>query len=113
MASYANLFVDQGSDFSTNLIVEDSNRDPLDLTNLTLTGQVRRTHQSETAFDFILEKADSTGGEILIQLDNVTTASMRRGRYVYDIFGSDDITGNDFKIIEGILEIVPRVTRTG
>jgi len=113
MASYANLFVDRGSDFSTNLIVEDSNRDPLDLTNLTLSGQVRRTHQSETAFDFILEKADNTGGEIVIRLDNETTASMRPGRYVYDIFGNDTVTGNDFKIIEGILEVVPRVTRTG
>jgi len=112
MASYANLFVDQGSDFSTNLIVEDSNRDPLDLTDLTLSGQVRRTYQSETSFDFILSKADVFGGEILIELDNETTASMKQGRYVYDIFATDSITENTFKIIEGILEIVPRVTRT-
>jgi len=111
MASYANLFVDQGSDFSTNLIVEDSTRFPLDLTNLTLSGQIRRTHQSNTAFDFTLSKADATGGEILIELDDATTSSMKRGRYVYDIFAEDVSTGNDFKIIEGILEIVPRVTR--
>jgi hypothetical protein len=112
MASFSNLFVDQGSDFSTNLIVEDSNRDPLDLTDLTLSGQIRRTHQSETAFDFILSKADATGGEILIELDDATTSNMKRGRYVYDIFASDSVSGNDFKIIEGLLEIVPRVTRT-
>jgi hypothetical protein len=111
MASYANLFVDQGSDFSTNLIVEDSTRFPLDLTNLTLSGQIRRTHQSDTAFDFTLSKVDAIAGEILIELDDATTASMKRGRYVYDIFAEDTTTGNDFKIIEGILEIVPRVTR--
>ena len=112
MASYANLFVDQGADFSTNFIVEGADRDPLDLTDLTLSGQIRRTHQSETAFDFILSKADAVGGEILIELDDATTASMKRGRYVYDIFASDTVSGNNFKIIEGILEIVPRVTRT-
>jgi len=112
MASYANLFVDQGSDFRTNLVVEDSKSDPLDLTNLDLSGQIRRTPQSATAYDFVLEKADSVGGEILIRLPETTTSIMKSGRYVYDIYASDTVSGNDFKIIEGILEIIPRVTRT-
>lgn len=112
MATYANLFVDQGSDYSTSLIIEDSKGDPLDVTDVDISGQVRRTYQSETAFDFTIEKIDEEGGEIEIRLSDTITAAMRSGRYVYDVYGEDIVSGSTFKIIEGILEIVPRVTRT-
>jgi len=111
MATYANLYVDQGSDFATSVIVDDANGDPLDLTDVNLSGQVRRSYQSETAFDFVITKADSTGGEIRIRLPDETTAAMKFGRYVYDVYGEDTQSDTTFKIIEGILEIIPRVTR--
>jgi len=113
MATYANLYVDQGADFRTAILAEDENGDPINLTSLNLSGQVRRTYASETAFDFTVTKQDVTGGEIEIELDAATTASMHRGRYVYDIYaeGSTAGSGQSFKILYGILEIIPRVTR--
>lgn len=111
MATYANLYVDQGSDFSTNVFVGDSNGDPLDLSSITLSGQVKRTYQSETAFDFTITKQDTIRGEIRVALDSATSLSMHRGRYVYDVYGQDTIAGTYFKILEGILEIIPSVTR--
>jgi len=111
MATYANLFIDQGSDFSTGIILEDRRGDLLELTGMTFDGQIRRTYQSETAYDFVISIADADNGEIEIAVPEETTSQMRGGRYVYDIFASDTLSGNDFKIIEGILEIVPRVTR--
>lgn len=112
MATYANLYIDQGADFATNIVVEDVNGDPVDLTNLTLSGQVRRTYQSETAYDFTITKINAAKGELQIRLSDSVTSTMNSGRYVYDVYGNDSQTNNDFKIIEGIAEIVPRVTRS-
>jgi len=111
MASYANLYVDQGSDYSTYVFVEDSNGDALDLSSINVTGQVRRTYQSETAYDFTVTKTDTINGQINLALDAQTTGSMFRGRYVYDVYAEDTIGDTHFKILEGILEVIPRVTR--
>lgn len=110
MATYANIFVDQGADFETTLIVEESSGDLLDLTDLDLSGQIRRTYTSETSYDFDIIVDDPESGEIVLKLNSSVTSNMNRGRYVYDVFAS--YNGDDkFKVIEGILEIVPRVTR--
>jgi len=114
MATYANLFIDQGSDFSTVISLEDRSSDPFELDNVVFSGQVRRTYQSETAFDFVISIVDVDLGEILVSLPENTTSQMKRGRYVYDIFAENTETGNEFKIkvLEGIVEVVPQVTRT-
>jgi hypothetical protein len=111
MASYSNLFVDQGSDFSTFVTIESIENNPLDLSDLLIKGQVRKSYGSSTAFDFSIVKMDNTGGQIQIKLDSDTTSSMSIGRYVYDIYAENTFEGQRFKILEGILEIVPRVTR--
>lgn len=113
MATYANLYVDQGTDFQTAILAEDENGDPIDLTSLEITGQVRRTYASETAYDFTITKQNESAGEIIIELDAQTSGSMHRGRYVYDIYaeGTTAGSGKAFKILYGILEIIPRVTR--
>jgi len=111
MASYSNLFVDQGADFSTFVTIASVENDPLDLTDLNIQGQVRKSYGSSTAFDFTVVKTDIEGGQIQINLDSDTTSSMSIGRYVYDVYAENTNTDQRFKVIEGILEIVPRVTR--
>jgi len=111
MASYSNLFVDQGADFSTFVTIESSENGPLDLTDLFIKGQIRKSYSSSTAFDFTVIKTDSAGGQIQIKIDSGTSASLSAGRYVYDVFAENTLDDTRFKIIEGILEIIPRVTR--
>jgi hypothetical protein len=113
MATYANLFIDQGSDFSTVISLEDPSSDPFELDNVVFSGQIRRTFQSETAFDFVISIVDANLGEILVSLPKSTTSQMKGGRYVYDIFAQNTEPGNEFKIkvLEGIVEVVPQVTR--
>jgi len=112
MATYANIYIDQGSDYKTGIILEDRNSDPLELTNLTFDGQIRRTYQSETSYDFTISITDANDGEIEITVPEETTSQMRGGRYVYDIFAEDSVSGTRFKVLEGIVEIIPQVTRT-
>jgi uncharacterized GH25 family protein len=111
MASYSNLFVDQGADFSTFVTITSTENDALDLTDLSIKGQIRKSYGSSTAFDFTIVKTDNEGGQIQIKLDSDTSGSMSIGRYVYDVYAENTNSDRRFKIIEGILEIVPRVTR--
>jgi len=111
MATYANLYIDQGSDFQTSVVLEDSAGDPLDLTELSFQGQIRRTPQSDTAFDFEIIKSLSTAGGIIVRLSKDISIAMNPGRYVYDIFATEAGFNNRFKVLEGLVEIIPQVTR--
>jgi len=111
MATYANLFIDQGSDFSTFVDIEGEDGTSLDLTDLSLKGQIRKSYGSSNAFDFSISKVDAEGGQIRLLLDSSVSDSMSIGRYVYDVYAENNVTNERFKIIEGILEIVPRVTQ--
>jgi len=113
MSSYANLYVDQGADFLANVSLKNALGDPLDLTNYTVSGQVRRTYASETVYDFTIEINDPESGTVRMILDSDTTGSMGRGRYVYDVYGMNTNTDITSKFIYGILEVTPRVTRDG
>jgi hypothetical protein len=46
-----------------------------------------------------------------ISLSAVQTSAMRAGRYVYDVEIVDSI-GNVTRVVEGQLEVTPRVTRS-
>lgn len=109
MAIYANLVVDQGTDFSSFITLEDTSGAVVDLTGYTAAGMVRRTYKSSTSISFTTSIPDPTSGEIKIQLDSSTTTGMKAGRYVYDV----EITssgGAVSRVVEGQLEVNPGVT---
>jgi len=112
MATYANIYIDQGADFRSIVVIEDENTDPLDLTNLTIYGQIRRTYLSDTAYGFTVTKPSPEDGEVELVLSADTTEEMHRGRYVYDVFADDVGNGTTFKVLQGIAEVIPRVTRS-
>ena len=111
MASYANLVVDQGADFETTITLEDENSDPISLTGYTVTGQVRRTYKSSTSSSFTITVTNASDGIITIHFPATVSTGMKSGRYVYDIYASNTTINRSYKVLEGILEIVPSVTR--
>ena len=109
MAIYANLVVDQGSDFSSFITLEDTAGATVDLTGYSAAGMVRRTYKSSTAVSFTTSIPDPSSGEIKIQLSAAQTTAMKAGRYVYDL----EITssgGAVSRVVEGQLEVNPGVT---
>jgi len=110
MAIYANITVDQGSDYISTIDVEDVNGDAADLNGYSSRGQIRKTYSSLTSYDFITSIIKPNDGKIQITLPNETTSIMKAGRYVYDVevVNSD---GTVTRVIEGQLEITPSVTR--
>jgi hypothetical protein len=109
MAVYANLSIDQGSTFAATVTVEAPNGLTFDLTGYTARGQIRKTYTSTTAVSFITSIPAPTTGEIDLSLSATTTAGLKPGRYQFDI----EITMGSTvqRVIEGQVEVNPRVTR--
>ena len=111
MAVVANITVDQGSLFDSTIDVEDASGNPADLTGYTARGQIRKTYSSSTAVDFSASVTDPSGGKIKITLTGTQTQGMKAGRYVYDVEVVSS-GGSVTRVVEGQVEVTPRVTRT-
>jgi len=110
MATYANIFIDQGSDFSFTLDLS-TTVGLLDLTSYTARGQIRKSYTSSTSVDFDIS-INVSDSELECSLTSAQTSLLKYGRYVYDIeiLSSDDpavIT----RVVEGQVDVTPRVTQ--
>jgi hypothetical protein len=109
MAIYANLTIDQGSAFDSSVDVTGADGAAIDLTTYTVRGQVRKSYQSSTAVDFVTTK--SANGEIGLSITSSTSSGMKAGRYVYDV-EIESSSGVVTRVLEGQVEVTPRVTQT-
>jgi hypothetical protein len=110
MATKANIVIDQGTDFSTTITIEDSNSTPFDLTGYTANGHIRKHYASSTATVLNCAIAPNQSGKITLSLSRAKTSALEAGRYVYDVeitSGANTVT----RLIEGIVTITPEVTR--
>lgn len=109
MATISNLYIDQGTNFSSIINVSNDDGSAFDLTGYTVKAQIRKTYTSSTAIDFTTSIPGT--GEIQIALDNSVTVAMKAGRYVYDVIISNASLSNTLRVAEGILTINPGVSR--
>ena len=111
MAVLSNLSIDQGSDFSAEIIVEDSNGDVANLTGFTGAGQIRKTYSSSTATNFAVTVTNAAAGLLTLTLANSVTNAMKAGRYVYDVEITETANGEKTRVVEGQITINPGVTQ--
>jgi len=107
MATKANITIDQGTTFNTQIELTDDAGNMLDLSAYTAESQIRKSYTSTTAVNF---DVTLTTGFVNLSLDANTTANMVAGRYVYDailIDGSNNVT----RVVEGIVTVTPRVSQ--
>jgi hypothetical protein len=109
MAVYANLTVDQGTDFSSAVDVTDVDGDPVSLVGYSVAGQIRKHYTSSTKVSFTATVSNATAGIISLSLTAAQTDAMKAGRYVYDV--EIDLSGTKTRVLEGQLEVTPGVTR--
>lgn len=108
MATKLNLFIDQGTDFSTTIEVADDNGTPINLTTYTGRSQMRK-HYTSTAFH-AFNVTGNSNGVITVSMNAATTANIAGGRYVWDLelVSSGNVVS---RIVEGIVTINPEVTK--
>jgi hypothetical protein len=109
MATKANIVVDQGTTFSTNISLTDENGDALDLTGYTARSQMRKHYTSSNSQSFTVS-LNSSEGTVILTLTANQTSSLVPGRYVYDVevVSAANVVS---RIVEGIVTVTPEVTR--
>ena len=108
MATYSNIFIDQGSNFNTSIDLSDST--DLDLTNYTAAGTVAKSYDGTTKATFSAA-VDSENLTVTLSLTAAQTAGLKPGRYVYDvIIVSPDSPADITRILEGQIDVTPGVT---
>ena len=109
MATKANLVIDQGTTFSTDLNLTDENGDPLQLSGYTATSQMRKWYTSTNAAATFTTSINVDTGVVTLSLTPFQTNNLTAGRYVYDVELNDGSTVS--RIVEGIITVTPQVTR--
>ena len=111
MASILNQIVDQGSTWSKQITVYETDGTTVqNLTGYTVASQLLKNYTS-TAYTTINATNNSpTSGIIIMSLTATQTAALKSGRYVYDL----QITAADgtvTRVIEGVITLRPEVTK--
>tara|TARA_B100000029_G_C17437871_1_gene910377 strand:+ start:640 stop:975 length:336 start_codon:yes stop_codon:yes gene_type:complete len=111
MASILNQIIDQGSTWSKQITVYETDGTTIqNLTGYTVASQLRKNYTS-TAYTTINATNNSpTSGIIVMSLTATQTAALKSGRYVYDL----QITAADgtvTRVIEGVITLRPEVTK--
>jgi hypothetical protein len=83
---------------------------PLNLAGYTVASQMRKNSGSSTSYDIPCTIVDPALGRIKIRLDSASTNDIPAGRYFYDV-EITDAGGEKLRVIEGIITIIPQMTR--
>lgn len=111
MAVYANLVLDQGSDFSVVIQYLDSAGSSIDLNGYQARSKMRRSYYSANATTLTTYISDANNGNVSLSLNANATANLKIGRYVFDveIFANTTYTVN--RIVEGTILVMPEATK--
>lgn len=104
-----NVTVEQGSDFIYEHTVKDVNGSAVDLTNYSVVGTFARNFTTDTKYNFTATIPTPLEGSVTLELDSVTTAGLKAGRYVYSVFLTNSVSGAVDRELEGIVTVTPAV----
>jgi len=108
MATVQNITIDQGTTFSLTLTLTNDDGTAKDLSDYTVSSQLRKSYYTSTYTAFTTATVDSTG-ELTISLTAAQTSNIKAGRYVYDIEISS--SAETLRVLEGIVTVTPEVTK--
>ena len=111
MAAYSELTLEQYSNFSTTINVDDSSGNAINLYGYTAASQIRKSYYSTTATNFTASVTGVANGELTISMTAANTANMTPGRYLYDLVITSP-TSIKTRVIEGIVVVLPGVTQS-
>lgn len=113
MAEYVELYMDQGTDFSTTIqLNEENNNQAQNLFGYIVTAQLRKSLLSINATaNLVCTIPQANTGEIFVELDAGNTANIPAGTYFFDVKTNDTLTGIRSRLIEGVMFVTPSITR--
>lgn len=110
MTTRANIYVDQGTDFSTFLNLS-TDTGTYDIESQQFQCDVRKVFSSTTVFSptFVVEPGNETG-VLEMRITPEDTANLEPGKYQYDVIMLNGPVRE--KILEGLMFILPTMTRS-
>jgi hypothetical protein len=110
MTSIANLSLDAGASFSSDVDVKTEDGSPFDLTGYTIQANLSKGYSYTKNRIAFTSTHDDLNGIITISLTPEQTIQLEEGRYVYDVQVTNTGTGLVTRIIEGIITVNPSVS---
>ena len=111
-AGYSELFLEQGADFNTTITLDDVSGAPMNLAGYTSTSQMRKSYYSSNASASFSITTGGANGTITMNMTSANTANIYPGRYVYDVYITSVVGSNRVRVLEGIVNVLPQVTKT-
>ena len=112
MAIQQNLVLEQGTDFQAVIKLYSTNTEPLNLTGYSASSQIRKSYDSVSATATLTVSIPiPTNGELILSLNDGSSAAVKYGRYLYDVIINQTSTGTITRAVEGIITVTTRVTR--
>jgi hypothetical protein len=109
-AGYQELFLEQGSNFSTSITLDQADGSPFTLTGSQVKAAMKKSYySSSTTANFVITVNDPTEGIIILSLPYANTANISAGRYVYDVIIKDS-SNTVIRVLEGVVNVLPQVT---
>ncbi len=109
MAAIANLSIQQGASFSSDVTVTTDAGEVFDLTGHSSFGQLSKGFSSTQDRTTFTTSINTTTGVITITLTPAQTAALEEGRYVYDVVIVKTSDSTVTRVVEGIITVFPRV----
>ena len=111
MAAIANLRIDQGASFSSDVTVTNSDGDVVDLTGYTTEAKMAKSYGASSSVTITAALAsDPTTGVVELTLTDQQTANLDApARYVYDVYITQTSTSTVTRVIEGVITVNPKV----
>jgi hypothetical protein len=112
MAAYIELYMDQGATFENTLtITDDITNVAANISGYTITSQMRRSYYSANASaNITCTIVNAATGNLKLSMTAANTSVIKPGRYLFDVDTSDP-QGRVTRILEGIINVTPGITR--
>ena len=111
MAAIANLKIDQGASFSSDVTVTNSDGNVTDLTGYTTEAKMAKSYGASDSVTITSALAsDPTTGVIELTLNDTQTGALDApARYVYDVYITKTADSTVTRVIEGVITVSPEV----
>jgi len=113
MATTANLYVHQGTDYFVSLSLSDENGDAFDIDGYSFFCDVKKLYSSTKKFSVELSPIiNEETNDLEFYINPEDTVNLETGKYVYDVLMVAG-GGSVGKILEGLMFILPTTTSVG
>lgn len=111
MTTRANLYVDQGVDYSIDLYLTTNEGDEYNVSNKSFYCNIKKLYSSTAVANAEITSFLNENTSMLeLYIPPETTEDLDPGKYTYDILMVNQ-SGSRTKVLEGIMFILPTVTR--